>query len=74
MFQNNSFPNNAPRPDGVYPKELKELTVQLAEPLAFIFEKSLREGVFPSDWKEAQVTPLFKKGEKSSPRNYPPVT
>ena len=37
-----------------------------------VFEKSLRKGVLPSDWKEAQVTPLFKKGEKSSPGNYRP--
>ena len=35
-----------------------------------MFEKSLRKGVLPSDWKEAQVTPLFKKGEKISPGNY----
>ena len=34
----------------------------------------MREGVHPSDWKEAQVTPLFKKGEKGSLGNCRPVS
>jgi hypothetical protein len=32
------------------------------------------EGVIPQDWKEANVTPIFKKGSKSSPGNYIPVS
>jgi hypothetical protein len=30
----------------------------------------LNEGILPADWKEAQVTPFFKKGDKSCPGNY----
>jgi hypothetical protein len=30
--------------------------------------------VIPRDWKEANVTPIFKKGSKSSPGNYIPVS
>ena len=35
-----------------------------------IFNKSLNSGVFPSDWKSARVTPLFKKGEWTDLNNY----
>jgi hypothetical protein len=30
--------------------------------------------VIPRDWKEANVTPIFKRGSKSSPGNYIPVS
>ena len=42
-------PNKSPGPDGFHPKVLEEPAVQLAEPLALVFEKSLREGVLPSE-------------------------
>lgn len=66
--------SKSPGPDGLHPRVLKELANELAEPLALVFQKSLNEGILPSDWKEAQITPLFKKGDKSSPGNYRPVS
>jgi len=35
---------------------------------------SLETGVVPQDWKEAIVSPLFKKGSKAKPENYRPVS
>ena len=35
---------------------------------------SLNTGLVPQDWKEAGVSPLFKKGSKSLPENYRPVS
>ena len=46
----------------------------LSAPLAVLYSKSLYEGVVPSDWKLANVTPIFKKGSKSNPSNYRPVS
>ena len=34
----------------------------------------MTEGIVPGDWKTAHVTPIFKKGQKSSPTNYRPVS
>jgi len=36
--------------------------------------QSLESGVVPSDWKTANITPIFKKGSKSQVENYRPVS
>jgi len=46
----------------------------VAMPLAYIFEKSLNNNEIPRDWKLANVTPIFKKGDKSNVENYRPVS
>ena len=38
-----------------------------------IFNKSLKEGVVPNSWKEAEVVPIFKKGKRDDPGKYRPV-
>ena len=38
-----------------------------------MFNLSL-EGIVPSEWKEANITPLFKKGSRNKPENYKPVS
>ena len=37
-------------------------------------QKSLNTGVVPRDWRTANVAPIFKKGSRSSPGNYRPVS
>ena len=53
---------------------LKELSSELASPIALLFRQSLAEGAVPSDWRFANVTPLFKKGSRQLPENYRPVS
>ena len=38
--------------------------------LVYIFNTSMQIGVFPSQWKTARVTPIFKEGDKSAKTNY----
>ena len=35
---------------------------------------SLEKGIVPSEWKEINITPLFKKGSRNKPENYRPVS
>ena len=61
----------SPGVDGIPPKLLKEIVQQISTPLAKL---SLEEGIVPSEWKEANITPLFKKGSRNKPENYRPVS
>jgi len=36
--------------------------------------KTLAEGQIPKDWKDANVTPVFKKGSRSEVSNYRPIS
>jgi len=51
-----------------------ELRKEIEGPLANLFNSTLEEGKVPKDWKEAGVTPLFKKGKKCEVQNYRPVS
>ena len=66
--------NKSPGVDGIPLKLLKEIVEQISTPLAKLFNLSLEEGIVPSDWKEANITPLFKKGSRNKPENYRPVS
>ena len=67
-------PSKAAGPDGVHMSILQSLHGFICKPLAAIFNKSLETGVVPRDWRDAHVTPIFKKGVKSDPGNYRPVS
>ena len=51
--------------DGIPPKLLMKATEQISIPLAKEFNLSLKEGVVPFEWKEANTMPLFKKGSRN---------
>ena len=60
----------SPGPDKIYPRILKEIKEAICKPLCAIFNLSLQNGKIVSEWKLANITPLFKKGDKSNPGNY----
>ena len=65
--------NKSPGVDGIPPKLLMETVEQISIPLVRVFNLSLKEGVFPFEWKEANIIPLFKKGSRNKSDNYRPV-
>ena len=67
-------PNKAAGPDGIPPRLLKETAYQMAPLLTFIFQTSLDQGQLPQDWKSANITPIYKKGNKTEPANYQPIS
>ena len=63
-----------PGPDDIFPRILKECREELVEPIAMIFRKSLDIGVVPRLWRQANVVPIFKKGDKAKSSNYRPIS
>ena len=60
--------------DNIHPATLKNLAEVFAKPLTLIFQASIDSEKLPCVWKDACVTPLFKKGSKNEPCNYRPVS
>ena len=54
---------------------LRETAPVISTSLAYLCNLSLKTTVFPSQWKCAKVTPIFKnRGDPSNPSNYRPVS
>ena len=67
-------PHKAAGPDNIKPLVLKELAEVTAPILQHIFQRSLDTGVVPQDWRDANITPIFKKGSRFLASNYRPVS
>jgi Reverse transcriptase (RNA-dependent DNA polymerase)/Endonuclease-reverse transcriptase len=66
--------DGAAGPDGMGPLLLKELVEEISWPLAKIMRTSLQSGEVPEDWRTANMTPIYKKGARTDPGNYRPVS
>ena len=61
-------------PDNIHPYVLQKIASAASIPLENIFRLSLTTGECPTDWRSANVTPIHKKGDRSDPSNYRPVS
>ena len=66
--------NKATGPDGIPGKLLKICAFELHEIFVLLFQQSIDLGLIPDDWKSALIFPLFKKGDRTSPANYRPIS
>ena len=66
--------NKASGPDTISCRILREAADEIVSYLKFIFEKSLELKNVPYDWRTANITALFKKGDRSKPVNYRPIS
>ena len=62
--------NKSPGPDGWPITIIKSVSEFISVPLSILFNKSLNSGSVPSDWKCANVTPIYKKGARNLACNY----
>ena len=65
--------NKASGPDGIHNIVIKNCAETIIRPLKIIFSRSLEEGIFPSIWKNANICPVYKKGDKQLVANYRPI-
>src|SRR3989442_9122990 len=66
--------HKSPGVDGItstYALKIKEM---LAKPLMLLYNRSIDKNEIPEDWKKANISPIFKKGDKSKVENYRPVS
>ena len=66
--------DSATSPDGISPCVIKTCSAALAHPLSVLFTLSFAQGHLPSAWKSANITALHKKGAKTDPCNYRPIS
>ena len=66
--------NKANGPDEISHRMLKETVKTICVPLTIIFNRSIQENNFPGLWKNSNVMPLFKKGDKNIASNYRPIS
>ena len=66
--------DKSPGPDGIHNRVLFEIKDQIGDLLSILFQKSFQSGLLPKEWKEANIVPIYKKGKKSDPNNYRPVS
>ena len=66
--------NKSCRPGGLHPRLLLELAEIIAQPVATLFNETLKKGVLPTDWKKATIAAIFKKGARNLAENYRPIS
>ena len=64
-------PHKSSGPDNLH---LKQASMEIAPMLTYLFQQSLSDNSIPAVWKQAYVTSIHKKGNRSDPKNYHPVS
>jgi hypothetical protein len=67
-------PSKASSPDNIPNRVLKQCADHLAPALTIIFQRLIDHGKLPNDWLNANVSCIFKKGDKHAAENYRPVS
>jgi len=59
--------DKAAGPDELSPRVLKEIMEEISEPLTIILQRSIDEGPIPDDWRNANISPIYKGGKAQAP-------
>ena len=66
--------DKAAGPDELPNRVLQECASEITPAVTAIFQKSVDSGELPEDWRDANVAPVYKKGDRHTPENYRPVS
>ena len=66
--------NKSIGPDLLPTRILKDYADVIAPVFAMLFQKSIDTGSVPKDWECANIVAIFKKGLKTEPTNYRPLS
>ena len=67
-------PSKAMGIDCVGPKILKKCALALYQPVHHLFSLSLLNHYIPEEWRVHRITPIFMSGDRSSVKNYRPIS
>ena len=70
----NLNPSKSAGPDDIHPRILKEISDEIAPIISFILQQSLSTNEIPREWDLQTICPTYKKGDKSNPANYRPIS
>ena len=62
--------NKATGPDQIGARILKELSAEIAVPIAILCRRILNEACWPTIWKTHYLAPVFKRKSVYAPGNY----
>ena len=66
--------DKAPGVHELVPRFLAALSDEISVPLNIIYNRPLTEGEVPNNWRDANVSIIFKSGSRAVPGNYRPVS
>ena len=66
--------NKSSGPDGISARMISISDESIVLPLKIIFSNILTTGIYPDVWKQANLTPIHKKGSKQLVSNYRPIS
>ena len=69
-------PYKASGPEMVSARFLKEVATEISPTLTLPFNASILQSIIPTDWKEALINPIYKKGknDRGIAENYCPIS
>jgi len=74
FIMNNLKAKNSTGDDGFSTKLLKTIKTEIVKPISILVNKSLEEGIFPSELKLTKIVPIYKSKNKESVDNYRPIS
>ena len=74
MLLDRIYVSKSSGPDKLPGSLLQSLAKEITPVVHFIFTQSLCTGESPTEWTQANVSPIFKKGSKLQAVNYRPVS